>query len=167
MGFCPQCGVSEPLVEVAGDSRAARVDTEVVGLQAATERSERRITTGWGEIDRVLGGGVVPGSVLLLGGEPGVGKSTLLLQLAGALASRGAGVIVASAEESADQVAMRAGRLGITDDAIGLDGIGELQLAHALLQTGVEIGGAAFGAGAAIEATQGLLGPGDRRTGVS
>jgi DNA repair protein RadA/Sms len=89
-------------------------------LKAAAERSDHRIATGWGEIDRVLGGGVVAGSVLLLGGEPGVGKSTLLLQLAGAMASRGSQVIVASAEESADQVAMRAGRLGIGHETIGL-----------------------------------------------
>jgi DNA repair protein RadA/Sms len=92
----------------------------MVGLKAAAESSERRVNTGWGEIDRVLGGGVVAGSVLLLGGEPGVGKSTLLLQLAGAVASQGSPVIVASAEESADQVAMRAGRLGIGHDEIGL-----------------------------------------------
>jgi DNA repair protein RadA/Sms len=120
MGFCPQCGSSEPLVEVAGNGRAPGVAAELVGLKAAAERSDHRITTGWGEIDRVLGGGVVAGSVLLLGGEPGVGKSTLLLQLAGAMAARGSAVILASAEESADQVAMRAGRLGIGHEAIGL-----------------------------------------------
>jgi DNA repair protein RadA/Sms len=120
MGFCPQCGASEPLVEVTGSSRVSTSAADVVGLKAAAERSDQRIATGWGEIDRVLGGGVVAGSVLLLGGEPGVGKSTLLLQLAGAMASRGPAVIVASAEESADQVAMRAGRLGIGHEAIGL-----------------------------------------------
>jgi DNA repair protein RadA/Sms len=120
MGFCPQCGSSEPLIEVAGKPGAKVASAEMVGLAAAAERSDRRISTGWGEIDRVLGGGVVAGSVLLLGGEPGVGKSTLLLQLAGAVASHGSRVIVASAEESADQVAMRAGRLGIGHDEIGL-----------------------------------------------
>jgi DNA repair protein RadA/Sms len=120
MGFCPQCGSSEPLVEVSGDGRTSGAAAGVVGLREAAERSDHRIATGWGEIDRVLGGGMVAGSVLLLGGEPGVGKSTLLLQLAGAMASRGSAVIVASAEESADQVAMRAGRLGIGHDAIGL-----------------------------------------------
>jgi DNA repair protein RadA/Sms len=120
MGFCPRCGTSEPLIEVAGKPGGSTATAEVVGLRSAAERSEQRITTGWGEIDRVLGGGAVAGSVLLLGGEPGVGKSTLLLQLAGAMASRGSTVIVASAEESADQVAMRAGRLGIGHDSIGL-----------------------------------------------
>ena len=88
MGFCPQCGSSEPLAEVAGEAKArGKVRAaETVGLKAASEQSTDRRMTGWGEIDRVLGGGVVAGSVLLLGGEPGVGKSTLLLQLAGSLA---------------------------------------------------------------------------------
>jgi DNA repair protein RadA/Sms len=120
MGFCPQCGSSEPLIEVASKTAPSAAAAEVVSLRSAAERSDHHVATGWGEIDRVLGGGVVPGSVLLLGGEPGVGKSTLLLQLAGAMASRGSPVIVASAEESADQVAMRAGRLGIGHDVIGL-----------------------------------------------
>jgi len=120
MGFCPQCGVTEPLVEEAGTTRSASRAAEPVGLKAASERSFDRRPTSWGEIDRVLGGGVVAGSVLLLGGEPGVGKSTLLLQMAGSLAGSGESVIIASAEESADQVAMRAGRLGIIDDLISL-----------------------------------------------
>jgi DNA repair protein RadA/Sms len=105
---------------MGGKHGASIVAAEVVGLGSAAEWPDHRSATGWGEIDRVLGGGVVAGSVLLLGGEPGVGKSTLLLQLAGAMANRGSAVIVASAEESADQVAMRAGRLGIGHDAIGL-----------------------------------------------
>jgi DNA repair protein RadA/Sms len=68
---------------------------------------------GISEVDRVLGGGLVPGSTLLLGGEPGVGKSTLILQLAGSLAASGCRVLIASAEESRSQVALRAARLGI------------------------------------------------------
>lgn len=75
-----------------------------------------RIATGWGEVDRVLGGGLVQGSAVLLGGEPGVGKSTLLLQMAGGLGS--SGVIVASAEESAHQVAMRAERTGVSASSV-------------------------------------------------
>lgn len=71
-------------------------------------------------MDRVLGGGLVGGSVVLLGGEPGVGKSTLLLQLAGGLASQGQTALLASAEESVEQVAMRAGRLGIDSESISL-----------------------------------------------
>jgi DNA repair protein RadA/Sms len=120
MGFCPQCGSSEPLAEVSGEVRGNVAAARPVGLRSAQERPNDRRMTGWGEIDRVLGGGVVAGSVLLLGGEPGVGKSTLLLQLAGAMAERGDSVLIASAEESAEQVAMRAGRLGILRDEIGL-----------------------------------------------
>jgi DNA repair protein RadA/Sms len=108
------------LAEEAGAARSSTRPAEAVGLRAASERPLDRRPTSWGEIDRVLGGGIVAGSVLLLGGEPGVGKSTLLLQMAGALAGSGESVIIASAEESADQVAMRAGRLGIADDEISL-----------------------------------------------
>ena len=79
-----------------------------------------RLATGWGEVDRVLGGGLVRGSVVLLGGEPGVGKSTLLLQMAGGLAQLGANVVIASAEESAHQVAMRAERTGVTAPGVDL-----------------------------------------------
>ncbi len=123
MGFCPQCGVAEPLVEQSGgaDKPKSRARPAAsVGLRTATERRVDRQPTGWPEIDRVLGGGIVEGSVVLLGGEPGVGKSTLLLQVAGAVARAGRSVMVASAEESADQVALRAMRLGIVDDAISL-----------------------------------------------
>lgn len=120
MGFCPQCGAAEPLVEETGPTRSSTMPAQSVGLKAASERTMERRPTSWGEIDRVLGGGIVSGSVLLLGGEPGVGKSTLLLQMAGALAGSGETVIIASAEESADQVAMRADRLGIGDDGISL-----------------------------------------------
>lgn len=79
-----------------------------------------RMPIGWGEVDRVLGGGLVGGSVVLLGGEPGVGKSTLLLQLAGSVAAGGRSVLVASAEESVEQVALRAERLGVDQDGIRL-----------------------------------------------
>jgi DNA repair protein RadA/Sms len=122
MGFCPQCGAGDPLVENtanAGKGRQTRAASSV-RLSEAAARDHQRRPTGWNEIDRVLGGGVVPGSVILLGGEPGVGKSTLLLQLAGSLADSGAPVLVASAEESAEQVAMRAARLGVEHDGIAL-----------------------------------------------
>lgn len=91
-----------------------------VSLDSARSVSQERIPTGWGEVDRVLGGGLVRGSAVLLGGEPGVGKSTLLLQLAGGLASQGLPVLIASAEESVDQVAMRAERLGISGSGVDL-----------------------------------------------
>ena len=93
---------------------------KAVGLADARKTIGERFSTGWGEIDRVLGGGVVAGSVVLLGGEPGVGKSTLLLQVAGFMAQRGGSVLVASAEESGHQLAMRAHRIGIEEDGIQL-----------------------------------------------
>lgn len=123
-GQCRSCGAWNSLVETLispaqrrGGGRARAVlpiaaEPRPLGsLQA--ERVARR-GTGIGEVDRVLGGGFVPGSVLLLGGEPGIGKSTLVLQLAGALAAADtAGVLYASAEESASQLHLRAERLGL------------------------------------------------------
>jgi DNA repair protein RadA/Sms len=91
-----------------------------VGLDEARDTIGERFRTGWGEIDRVLGGGIVAGSVILVGGEPGVGKSTMLLQVAGFVSGKGGSVLIASAEESAHQVAMRAKRLGIEGDSIQL-----------------------------------------------
>src|SRR2546430_6560111 len=77
-----------------------------------------RVRTGIGELDRVLGGGVVRGSLVLVGGDPGIGKSTLLLQAARALAQVTPPVLYVSAEESAAQVKMRADRLGIAADGL-------------------------------------------------
>jgi DNA repair protein RadA/Sms len=120
MGFCPQCGSSDPLSETTGPTPSAKQRAaSTISIEAATASRPDRISIGWHEVDRVLGGGLVRGSVVLLGGEPGVGKSTLLLQMAGGLASGGATVVVASAEESAQQVAMRAERTGV--GGVGVD----------------------------------------------
>ena len=114
MGFCPQCRHEGSLVESVaspGPSSPTQLLTEIpVG-------DKPRAATGIAEIDRVLGGGLVAGSVVLVGGEPGVGKSTLLLQMAARVAQSGQ-VLLASAEESASQVALRADRLGL--DSPGL-----------------------------------------------
>jgi DNA repair protein RadA/Sms len=121
MGFCPQCGVSDPLTETAGPGPSSKQRTATsVSIPEATALQMERLPTGWGEVDRVLGGGFVEGSVVLLGGEPGVGKSTLLLQMAGGLARTGSTVIIASAEESAGQVALRAERIGVMSDSVEL-----------------------------------------------
>jgi DNA repair protein RadA/Sms len=121
MGFCPQCGSFDPLTETKGPvpSSKKRAATSV-SIAEATATQVKRLATGWGEVDRVLGGGLVRGSVVLLGGEPGVGKSTLLLQLAGGLGSQGEAVLIASAEESAHQIAMRAERTGVAAGAVEL-----------------------------------------------
>lgn len=135
MGFCPQCGADEPLVESATPTRKTARVVEAVGLRVAADRGFERQPTGWPEIDRVLGGGIVNGSAILLGGEPGVGKSTLLLQIAGAMARAGERVLIASAEESAEQVALRAGRLGIADDMISLVADDDADAIAALAET--------------------------------
>ncbi len=124
LGRCPGCGGWSTLVEEPGfdsraksDSRAdaARGPQAPTALRDVESAKEPRLSTGLAEIDRVLGGGFVPGSVVLLGGEPGVGKSTLALQLAGGLshAARGApsNVLYVSGEESPEQVRLRAERL--------------------------------------------------------
>jgi len=133
-GRCPTCGEWNSLVEeqVAGSVSQPRRATGALDLLAEgvfgpgpVEASARAlpldavdptqsgpVPTGLAELDRVLGGGLVPGSVTLLGGEPGVGKSTLLLQVLASMAGRGAPVLLVSAEESAQQVRRRAERLG-------------------------------------------------------
>ena len=103
-------------VGAAAPRRAARPISQV-----PTDSGDRA-ATGIGELDRVLGGGFVPGAVVLLGGEPGAGKSTLLLQAADALASGGRTVLYVSAEESPGQVRLRAERLGALSDGVLLAG---------------------------------------------
>lgn len=119
MGFCPQCQLAEPLVEeVVRGPRISGPAPQPVRLGEVDGSPTRRTSTGISELDRVLGGGMVEGSAILVGGEPGVGKSTLLLQMAGCLASAGGRVLIASGEESAHQVALRAERLGVPEDVL-------------------------------------------------
>lgn len=118
-GKCPSCGEWNSLREVHGlvspssSGRAGRSlgSVEIVSLADVPPVSEERKSTGISEFDRALGGGLVPGSLVLLAGEPGIGKSTLLMQLAGKMP----GILYVSGEESANQIRMRANRLGITE----------------------------------------------------
>ena len=112
LGFCHQCRAENSLVEVTAAS------TGPVPVSAAGDLERERLVSGIGELDRVLGGGFVPGSVVLLGGEPGVGKSTLLVQVAAAVARTGPRVLVVSAEESVAQVGRRAKRVGADHDGV-------------------------------------------------
>lgn len=89
-------------------------------IDTPTLDAGQRLTTGLGEVDRVLGGGLVKGSYILLGGDPGIGKSTLVMQVAGAVARRGGSVLYISAEESVQQTALRARRLGLKDERVDL-----------------------------------------------
>ena len=118
VGRCPGCGGWNTLVEervVApqkGRSGPARAPREPIALDSVPNDAEERIPTGIGEFDRVLGGGIVRGSLVLLGGDPGIGKSSLLMQASSSLAARGT-VLYVSGEESAAQVKLRARRFGI------------------------------------------------------
>ena len=118
IGRCPGCGGWNTLVEervVApqkGRSGPARAPREPVALDSVPNDAEQRIPTGIGEFDRVLGGGIVRGSLVLLGGDPGIGKSSLLMQASSSLSQRGP-VLYVSGEESAAQVKLRARRFGI------------------------------------------------------
>jgi DNA repair protein RadA/Sms len=118
-GQCPTCGEWNTLAAEAprarpgrahGQPRAARAEPVTLTTEAAAEQP--RYTTGSAELDRVLGGGLVVGSVSLIGGDPGIGKSTLMLQAAAEL-TRAGPVLYASGEESLKQVALRARRLGL------------------------------------------------------
>ncbi|MEO6444305.1 MAG: DNA repair protein RadA [Gemmatimonadaceae bacterium] len=127
-GRCDVCGEWNTLVEEAmakSPKAAQRTRTSVAnGAPSAAPQRLRdvqsartsRISSGIGELDFVLGGGVVPGSMVLVGGEPGIGKSTLLLQVAASLTARGTSVLYVSGEESALQVKLRAERLGEAGD---------------------------------------------------
>jgi DNA repair protein RadA/Sms len=120
LGRCPDCGAWGSLTETAapaagpgrGRDRAAPGAAPPVLLSDVPGFAHRRVPTGIGEFDRVLGGGLVPGGVVLFGGDPGVGKSTLLLQAAGALARRELAVLYVSGEESLAQMSERGRRLG-------------------------------------------------------
>jgi DNA repair protein RadA/Sms len=119
LGRCPGCGGWNTFEAVPEEVRRSVPSAAVEPVPVtATELEETpRAPTGIAGVDRVLGGGLVPGSVVLLAGEPGVGKSTLLLQIAALQAAAGP-VLYISAEESARQVAMRAQRLGALHDAV-------------------------------------------------
>ena len=122
-GRCPGCDAWNTLVEERDRATAPVADAAGGPARRVTEVETADVAPGptsVGELDRVLAGGLVPGSVTLLGGEPGIGKSTLLLQAAAGVARAGRTVLYLSAEESAAQVRRRAGRLGATPDDLWL-----------------------------------------------
>lgn len=114
LGRCPECDQWESFEEkITGPAvTTGLAKVEPLPLHSAPEGEEERIFTGIEELDRVLGGGVVPGAVVLLGGDPGIGKSTLVMHMLAAIAEYGKPVLYASGEESARQIKMRARRLG-------------------------------------------------------
>jgi len=132
-GQCPLCGEWNSLEQRAAARARPATPAAAVNLGAAAGAdTAARFGSGHAELDRVLGGGVVPGSVILLGGDPGIGKSTLLLQVAAQVAAARA-VLYASGEESVSQVSMRAQRLGLAAEGLGV--VAETDLASILALT--------------------------------
>ena len=125
-GKCPECGEWNTLAEVTvrapekSRSSMAPVETmsKPVALPSVAQEGQPRLALRMVELSRVLGGGIVPGSCVLVGGDPGIGKSTLLLQMAADVAQSGGTVLYVSAEESAHQIGRRAARLGIRDERL-------------------------------------------------
>jgi DNA repair protein RadA/Sms len=124
MGRCPGCGEWNTFIEEktpppgadrgwdAFEQRPAQLLREIPAEEG------RRVSSGMTELDRVLGGGIIPASLVLCGGDPGIGKSTLLLQMAGHLSAAGHRALYVTAEESAAQIRMRAARLNVNGDAL-------------------------------------------------
>ncbi len=127
LGRCPECGEWNSLVETpfpAQGARASRTPTVEGSESRPRQLSEistdgfDRLSLGIGELDRVLGGGLVPGSLVLIGGDPGIGKSTLVLQACGHIASNERPVLYISGEESAEQIKLRSSRIGVSGDGL-------------------------------------------------
>lgn len=121
LGKCPACGSWNTMVEQKKISSAPSINNltyaHAIPLADVTTTASGRVSSGIGELDRVLGGGIVPGSVTLLGGDPGIGKSTLLMQTAAELTKQGT-VLYVTGEESASQLKLRAERLGVGGDML-------------------------------------------------
>ena len=124
LGRCPDCDQWNTFVEEVSSPTARRESSVIYNpprlISDITIGSDHRQSSGISEFDRVLGGGIVAGSVILVGGDPGIGKSTLLTQVAGNLSSEGRTTLYVSGEESVEQIKLRAGRLGIATDGLYL-----------------------------------------------
>lgn len=122
LGKCPSCGAwntfyEETVQNVTARDGKTKEAAKPMKLSNVEGKDAIRIDTGYGEVNRTLGGGIVKGSLVLLGGEPGIGKSTLVLQMCDKVAKDGK-VLYVSGEESAEQIKLRADRLGINNDNI-------------------------------------------------
>ena len=125
VGKCPECNQWNTMVEQIQESKFPTEKRgvsagEISRLKDIKKSADMRTLTGIGELDRVLGGGVVEGAIILIGGDPGIGKSTLLLQVAGHMAQQNQEILYVSGEESTHQVAIRAKRLNIKDSVLHL-----------------------------------------------
>lgn len=128
MGQCPACkewnSFAEELIEKKNATKGGKIsqatEAKAVPLSQIEMTSEKRMSTQLGELDRVLGGGIVSGSLVLVGGDPGIGKSTLLLQVCRNLSEQGVNVLYISGEESLQQIKIRAERIGTFGDSLTL-----------------------------------------------
>lgn len=116
LGRCPECGVWNSMLEEIKEETKSIISNSAQPLKAVTLQERERNLTGIEEFDLILGGGIVNGSVVLIGGRPGIGKSTLMLQVASNLVKNGFIVLYVSGEESLSQIKMRAQRLNIGDE---------------------------------------------------
>ena len=140
-GQCPACHewntfTEEPVARVSGSAAVKKAAAEIrpVRLSEIQMDEKQRISSGMGELDRVLGGGIVAGSLMLVGGDPGIGKSTLLLQVCHNLTGEGHNVLYVSGEESAQQIKLRAKRIGEFRDDLMLLCETNLELIRAVIE---------------------------------
>ena len=142
MGKCPNCGAWESFVELSAEqqkvlndiAKTASSPSQARPITQIEEEEVTRFTSGDSELDLVLGGGIVPGSLVLIGGSPGIGKSTLLLKIGGNLAQQKRQVLYVSGEESGGQIKMRANRLGANHDHLYL--LSEIRLEAVMAEVG-------------------------------
>jgi len=140
MGKCTNCGGWDSFIElnehqqevVKKTNQASTHKSKALNINDIKEETVYRFTSGDAELDNVLGGGIVPGSLTLIGGSPGVGKSTLLLKVAGDIASSGKNILYVTGEESAGQIKLRANRLGANNDNLFL--LSEIRLEQVLIE---------------------------------
>ena len=142
LGKCPECTKWNTFVEEI-EQKGLKKDVFIidkssskpVSINSIQTRQEERFSTCINELDRVLGGGVVIGSLVLVGGDPGIGKSTLLIQVSSNVANSGKRVLYISGEESESQIKMRAQRLGINSDNLYIFAENNLSLIEAQLES--------------------------------
>jgi DNA repair protein RadA/Sms len=139
LGRCSQCNEWDSFVEVPDSNDAALqrhsyMDAGVEELSSLQSARLARLTSGYPGLDRLLGGGIVPGEVILLGGPPGVGKSTLFLQLADRLSSAGNSVLFVSGEVNPSQLKLHAERLGVAGQGITVMGSGNIEQINSVIE---------------------------------
>lgn len=138
MGKCPECGSWDSFIELNADQQAtlkeianaSNLPSQAIAITDVVEEKIPRFSSNNTELDLVLGGGIVPGSLVLIGGSPGVGKSTLLLKIAANVAQDGGHTLYVSGEESASQIKLRANRLDANEPSLYL--LAEIELAKVL-----------------------------------